>query len=281
MTSAVDKSPNQARPLLIDAVFGGQRNRRRPGLRVLALIAALALHAGLWLLSQLSGPSLETWSARIAAMVHHDLNANAPTAIEAAPPKAPEPAPEPEPEPEPAPPPPAAPQPKAAAPARAPSPQPAAAQAQASQIIASDAPVDLTSDTFVTGTASAYAGGATTRRGDSATKVDALAPLASETKSNGKGQQVAQPVSLTSGQWQCPWPAAALVQDLYEQFVIVRAWVREDGSVERASVVSDPGYGFGAAALACALRTRFNPARNARGEAVRSLSPPIRVRFTR
>ncbi|HTU58716.1 MAG TPA: hypothetical protein VMF89_09785, partial [Polyangiales bacterium] len=61
MTSTTDKS------VLLDAVFG-QTTRRRPGLRWFALLAALVLHAGLWLLSTLSGPSLETWSARIAAM---------------------------------------------------------------------------------------------------------------------------------------------------------------------------------------------------------------------
>lgn len=273
-------TPTTDKALLLDAVFGGQPKRRRPGLRLFALIAAVGLHAGLWLLSQLSGPSLETWSARIAAMVHHDLNTNAPTAIETIK------LPEPEPEPEPPAAPPASPPPQAAAPqpkaARAAAPQPSASPAQAAQIIAADAPIDLTADTFVTGTASAYAGGATTTRGESPTKVDAVAPVsAPTTTSQNQSETVAQPVSLTSEQWQCPWPADALAQDLYEQFVIVRAWVREDGSVERASVVSDPGYGFGAAAMACALRTRFNPARNARGAAVRSLSPPIRVRFTR
>ena len=263
MTARTDK------PLLIDVVFGGQRERRRAGLGAVALVAALLLHAGLWLLSQLSGPSLETWSARVAAAVHHDLTASAPTAIEALkPPPAPPPAAAPAPAPKTQP----APQPRAAAPAQ----PPAASPAQAAQIIAADAPVDLTADTFVTGTASAYAGGATTGSGESSTQVAAVAE-----PTNGQGRAVTQPVSLTSEQWQCPWPAAALAQDLYEQFVIVRAWVRADGSVERASVVSDPGYGFGAAAMTCALRTRFNPARNARGESVRALSPPIRVRFTR
>jgi protein TonB len=63
--------------------------------------------------------------------------------------------------------------------------------------------------------------------------------------------------------------------------VIVRAWVRADGSVEQASVVSDPGHGFGTAAINCTQHTRFNPARDAQGRPIRALSPPIRVRFTR
>jgi protein TonB len=268
-------STDEPAPLL-DAVFGDQRGAKRGSRALLAWTIALALHAALFFLARLSGPSLETWSARIAAMVHRDLNANAPTAIETLKPAAPKP--EPEPNPEPARPPP----PLAAAPVRARAPQPPAAPAQAAQIIAADAPADLTADTFVTGSASAYAGGATTSTGTSTEAVsrsslETPAPPAVKPATNAP----VQAVSLTSEQWHCPWPAAALAQDLYEQFVIVRAWVRADGSVERASVISDPGYGFGAAAITCALHTRFNPARNARGEALRALSPPIRVRFTR
>jgi periplasmic protein TonB len=288
-----------ARSVLLDAVFEGRPQRRRH-MRALGFSVALALHAGLWLLSRLSGPSLETWSARVAAMVHRDLRANAPTAIETPEPKLPEPKlPEPKlPEPKPEPPEPARAEPARAEPTRAepapappqpraPSarPQPPAAPAAAAQVIAAepDAPVDLTADTFVTGTASAYAGGATTARGTNTQPVSPeqlTQPVAKDSTAAARGT-AARPVSLTSEHWRCPWPAAALAQDLYEQSVIVRAWVRADGSVEQANVVDDPGNGFGAAAIACALRTRFNPARNARGEALRALSPPIRVRFTR
>lgn len=268
-----DKAESAA---LLDAVFGGQPRARRGRWAVFAWTAALALHGSLFFLAKLSGPSLETWSARIAAMVHHDLNANAPTAIETLAPPAPPPAAAPPA----AEPPPSTPPPTAAAPVRARTPQPPAAPAQAAQVIASDAPVDLTGDTFITGSANAYAGGATTSTGTSTTPVSRALDTPAPTPTPASTAAV-QPVSLTSGQWQCPWPAAALAQDLYEQFVILRAWVRADGSVERASVISDPGYGFGPAAIACALHTRFNPARNARGEALRALSPPIRVRFTR
>ncbi|HET8932034.1 MAG TPA: TonB family protein [Polyangiales bacterium] len=265
MAISTDKTP-----VLVDAVFGRERAERRSHRAALAWTLALALHAALFFLARLSGPSLETWSARIAAMVHRDLNANAPTAIETLnPPPPPPAAPKPEPE--------SPPPPKAASPAIPRSP---AAPAQAAKIIAADSPVDLTGDTFVTGTASAYAGGATTSSGTSSAAVSSSA-LATQAPASTKSSAPAQPVSLTSERWQCPWPAAALAQDLYEQSVVVRAWVRADGSVERVSVVSDPGYGFGAAAIACALHTRFNPARNARGEALRALSPPIRVRFTR
>jgi protein TonB len=284
MNAPSTRRPASHSPLLIDVVFGGAP-ANPVSRRVLGWLAALALHAGLLVLAQQGGPSLETWSARVAAGVHRDLHESAPTAIESLP--QPEPAPQPTtpPPPEPQAPPPAA-KPATLTPRAA--PRPAAAPARAAEIVAAEAvdpasPVDLTDNSFVTGSASAYIGGATSAQGVGrevvAGRVTSLEQGAAA--SGGPTGGHSQPVTLDSEQWRCPWPTEALAQDLYEQAVIVRAWVRADGGVERASVVSDPGYGFGSAALACTLRTRFNPARDARGRAVRALSPPIRVRFTR
>ena len=72
-----------------------------------------------------------------------------------------------------------------------------------------------------------------------------------------------------------------MTREIYEQSVTVRVTVRADGSVERASVIRDPGDGFGEAAVACALKTRFTPALNRAGEPIKAKSPPIKVRFTR
>ena len=91
----------------------------------------------------------------------------------------------------------------------------------------------------------------------------------------------ASSVSLESEKWSCPWPREADAEQIDEQTVVLRVVVGASGTAERATVLADPGHGFGAAAVACALRTRFVPARARSGEAVRSLSPPIRVRFTR
>jgi protein TonB len=46
-------------------------------------------------------------------------------------------------------------------------------------------------------------------------------------------------------------------------------------------LVADPGVGFGRAALACARRTHFQPARDAAGAPTAAWSSPIRVHFTR
>ena len=62
---------------------------------------------------------------------------------------------------------------------------------------------------------------------------------------------------------------------------MIRVVVTARGAVESAEIVTDPGDGFGAAALACARRTRFSPALDPRGRPIRARSPAIRVHFTR
>jgi protein TonB len=88
-------------------------------------------------------------------------------------------------------------------------------------------------------------------------------------------------VSLEDQSWSCPWPRGADADQIDEQTVVIRVVVDADGRVESARVLSDPGHGFGEAAVACALRSRFNPARDRAGRPTRSSSPPILVRFTR
>jgi TonB family protein len=61
----------------------------------------------------------------------------------------------------------------------------------------------------------------------------------------------------------------------------VRVTVGPEGRVESVRLVSDPGWGFGAAAVRCARAARFGPALDLQGRPVRASSPPIRVRFSR
>jgi len=91
----------------------------------------------------------------------------------------------------------------------------------------------------------------------------------------------AAPVRLPVREWHCPWPAQAEYEDIDQQLVSIRVLVAADGRVERAELVSDPGFGFGAAARECARRVRFTPALDSQGRATRALSPPIHVRFVR
>ena len=95
------------------------------------------------------------------------------------------------------------------------------------------------------------------------------------------GPDHSRPVSLADDDWNCAWPRSAEAADIDEQAVVIRVVVRADGSVESAQLVHDPGAGFGAAALECARRSRFRPALDRQGKALRAASPSIRVRFTR
>ncbi len=97
----------------------------------------------------------------------------------------------------------------------------------------------------------------------------------------GTGTGSAQPVTLSLKDWRCPWPEDAEYEDFDQQVVSIRVVVAEDGRVEKADIVSDPGYGFGKAARDCAKRVRFNPAKDTEGRANKAISPPINVRFVR
>jgi protein TonB len=97
----------------------------------------------------------------------------------------------------------------------------------------------------------------------------------------GTGTGTAQPVTLSLKDWKCPWPEDAEYEDFDQQVVSIRVVVAEDGRVEKADIVSDPGFGFGKAARDCARRVRFNPAKDVQGRAIKAMSPPINVRFLR
>lgn len=294
MKPARRKETRHRSAALFEAVFDDRRHdasRSRWRVHASAWLIALGAHFGLWFAANRTEPSLETWSARAAALIHEDLAAAAPVTIEEPPPPQ---AAEPETPQEP---------PPVAEPASRPErraairPEPEAAAddtppgriappAEAGRILSAETappgPVDLTDNTFVTGTASAYVGGASANAGTNRVPVPqgAADSDAAPTATPGRPSR-ARPVQLSGNEWGCDWPASAVTQDIYEQFVVLRVVVAADGSVEQATLVRDPGHGFGSAAVACARRTRFSPARDDRGQAIRATSPPIRVRFTR
>jgi len=158
--------------------------------------------------------------------------------------------------------------------------------AQAATVIArpaeSTAPIDLTADTVVTGKATAYAGGVTAAGGTSSSPV-AASPGGRESHLGTSSAAIGglTPVSLPSENWSCPWPSEADAEQIDEQTVILRVFVTASGEAQSAKLLADPGHGFGAAALACAMRTHFTPALDTGGRAMAATSPPIRVRFTR
>jgi protein TonB len=262
-----------SRPRIVDVVFGVPAPRW-PRRTLVAFTVAVAAHLSLWVWARTTKRSLESWSAELAAKVHAELSRDETIEL----PKPPPPPPPEEPKAE-------EPQPQpihhTTSPAKVSNPPP---PARAAAVVAreSNAPADLTGETFVTGTANAYAGGVTAATGTNTSAVQTrnVNPNAPPGGTSGAPDR-SSPVLLPSQSWSCPWPREADAEEIDEQTVVIRVVVRPDGSVESANVVSNPGHGFGEAAASCAMKTRFAPARDQRGAPIRSTSPPIRVRFTR
>jgi protein TonB len=183
-----------------------------------------------------------------------------------------------------------APPPRLRAAGRATRPARPVAPAEAAAVLtrSTDAPIDLTAETFVTGNARAFPGGETAGLGRSKSPVtgavDLRAPAAGSgpaATGTGLGPERRRAVTLADGRWTCPWPMEADAQQIDTETVVLRVRVRPSGRVEAVELVSDPGAGFGPAAAACARQTRFDPARDGTGAAVDAWSPPIRVHFAR
>jgi protein TonB len=267
-----DRPPDRSaieRPSIADLVFAGEPGGGRRRI-LFGATTVLALYAAAFGLIGGLGRSAAPWSAEMAARVHDAIAVE--RAVDVTPPP---PAPRPEP--------PVAeskPVPRAArSPVARARP---AAPAQAGQLAAaSPDPLDFTGSAFIVGTGSSYAGGKTTSAGTSRTAATGNIAAGGTGTGAAAARSRARPVSLDESAWSCPWPAEADARQVDEETVVLRAAVSRDGRVEHVDVVSDPGFGFGAAARVCALATRFEPARDAAGQATAALSPPIRVHFFR
>ncbi len=289
-------------PQIVELVFGATRvqpqRQRLPAALAIAGLAHLALVV--WALG--SRPSLEHWSAELAARVHTDLTHV--EVVEIATPKTPSNAPEEPPEepPEELPPPAeetsddSPPTPTKASPTRPKEQVRQAPPAAAGRVLAADpnAPVDLSDNAFVGGQGSTYAGGVTSASGtgtQAGGHGDAKArprpgqksPKQTAKKKKSRRDDRSQSVQMRPGEWRCAWPSAAIGEPIHEQVVVLRVRVDAQGELIDARLLDDPGRGFGQAALACARAQRdlFTAARDPMGTAIRAWSPPIRVRFYR
>lgn len=272
--------PPVARGGITDVVFAGERGGRDARLAACAL-AVLVVYGGALAMSEVLGAPVANWSAEMAARIH-DAIARERAVDLSSPPPPPPPPPPPAAEPPPAPIAVHAPHPvRAAAPARTAAPSPPA-QAGKLTAVAND-PVDFTGAAFVVGGAATFPGGVTATQGKGTKPGTGAASPPAVTTAAGpaRGPSRARAVSLDQAAWSCPWPSDADAEQVNEKTVVLRARVQPDGRAETVDVLSDPGFGFGAAARACALATRFEPARNAEGQPVAALSAPIRVHFYR
>jgi len=268
LTQPVARSPR-----IVDLVFLAEPAGRWKRLAAGGVVV-LALYGGAFALVSHLGTSLGPWSAEMAARIHEAIAME--RAVEVTPP------------PPPTPPPPASapetPQLAVSRSSRTPRAQTARATppAQAGQIVAAaPAPADFTDMVFIVGSGNSYSGGTTTSAGTSRkAALGGVAPEASKGAPTGAPSR-ARSVLLDQSGWNCPWPAEADADQVNEQTVVLQASVRADGRADKVDILSDPGFGFGAAARLCALRTRFEPARDGTGQPIVARSPPIRVHFFR
>lgn len=177
-----------------------------------------------------------------------------------------------------------------------PPPQPPEA-AKAGAVLAAapdpNEPVDLTGNTFVTGTGDQYAGGVTQAKAQGGPTYARNA--VAEGVPGGTGTAPAPPPPpppapsvdrsraprLAGGTgWDCPWPSEAEGEDINEAVVVIKATVGVDGRPQTVQIVSDPGHGFGREAKMCALRKRWEAGLDKDGNPT-TATAPVRIRFTR
>lgn len=187
-----------------------------------------------------------------------------------------------------------------------PRPHGAPAAAQAGRVVTAPEAHGAESDpldfTVVQGSASRYAGGVTAATGTSDKAVrdpgarGGHVAQQTPTRSGPGGAGRLAPPRATAGakapskrrfarpvseSWNCAFPPEADANDVHYARVLVVVTVRADGSPSSAAVLSDPGFGFAAAARRCALGQRFAVAWDDAGRPSAGRTPPFTVTFTR
>ena len=78
----------------------------------------------------------------------------------------------------------------------------------------------------------------------------------------------------------CTFPPRADVEQIDEAVVMLSVTVEADGGIKNLTLVSDPGFGFGEAAMRCIEHSRFTPATDRAGAPIEAKTV-VRVRFAR
>lgn len=260
----------------LERIFALGERATRIGI-VIGVIGAIALHvfAGVRVARTLF--DINAYALQVLDHVRSAIRAEFDVDLDEPPPPPPEPEPPPpEPEPEPAPakvanvPPP----PAEAAP---PPPEPPPPAEAANVLTDPDAPVDLTGEGIVVGNSDRFAGGVTSSTGTSKVAVrDTRATPGATGSPTTVAPKVAGPPPVDRSrrarplktQWDCPFPKDADADGIDTAKVPVSVTVGPDGRPISATVVRDPGSGFGRNAQRCALAERYEPALDASGKPI-------------
>ncbi len=262
-----------------------------------SLVGTVAAHALVAVMAATSLVDLRDFSGAVVAHVAERMRIAYDIDMEEPPPPPPPPEPEPEPpppEPQPTPETPPPPTPAAQAPPEPTNEPPPPAAAEAGQVLAAEPdpnePLDLTDNTFVTGSGT-FRGGVTASKGTATTAV--RNPGASPTGVvGGQGKPDAPPAPtvdrsrpprvLGTALTSCPWPAEADQEQINYARVRLMIVVGTDGRARDVTILQDPGNGFGAAARRCALsRGQFEPGLDNAGRPVSKAMPPLVLTFKR
>jgi protein TonB len=169
---------------------------------------------------------------------------------------------------------------------------PPPAPAQAAKVLAQEPdpnePVDLTGNTIVQGNADSYAGGFTSANGSNKNAVRAMPAATGVPGGTGPVRETApsgpdrsRKLALgADGEWNCPFPEEANLEQIDEARVTLQITVGADGAPTSVNVVSEPGNGFGREAKRCALGKRFSPALDHDGNPT-SATSKVTIHFTR
>jgi protein TonB len=259
---------------------------RRRGLSV-ALAAALFAHAGM--AGALHFHEASSASAVEAGAVELVIEREELPSLVAEPPPPPEPSPVVEKVIAPAPPP--------EEPAFEP---PASEAAQAGEVVVQDEdaeeeeePTDEDDDnTIVTGTASSYAGGVTAVGGTSALAIHGTV-VSSGGVPGGSGTAIAGPPKPPvkdlsrdawldgNTSWDCDFPGEADRDRVNHAAVQMSVMVSPSGKAYAINILDDPGHGFARMATGCALKHKFMPARDPRGNDIWGRTRPFHIGFHR
>jgi protein TonB len=180
-------------------------------------------------------------------------------------------------------------------PAKPAEPPPAPAEAGKVLTAASDPdePLDLTDQGFVSGESDRFAGGVTAKAGTSKVAVrDTNAKVGGVPGGTGTDLKpppppppkvdLSRPASPASMNWEdCGFPPEADVEQIDFMRVTVIVTVGLDGRAQNATVLKDPGYGFGRFARQCAMRKTYTVGLDSNGKPTVTTTPPFIVRFTR
>jgi protein TonB len=148
-------------------------------------------------------------------------------------------------------------------------------------------PLDLTGNTFVQGDADSYVGGVTSSKGTSTQAVYHAVPSGTGPPAPppppppAPKQDLSRSARPVSESWNCGFPPEADIEQINYARVSIAVTVGADGTATNAALVStDPGYGFGALAKRCAMRMRYEAARNKEGAAI-AQTQVVNINFKR